>query len=113
MRTKRLMLATFVAIAEMASPLASRAARSSAGEELTLEDITIEGNVVVPQVLFITARDQKRFMDDLHRRYLPSALELGQRTVLPAVVSVDLTPSNVNATEADSRPGNQGRSSTE
>ena len=39
----------------------------------TLEDITIEGEIAMPQVLFITARDQYRYRDFLHRRYLPGA----------------------------------------
>jgi len=68
-------------------------------KELTLEDITIEGNVVVPQVLFITARDQKRFLDDLHRQYLPSAATLGRSAALPVVVCVDMTPYEARGTE--------------
>jgi len=49
----------------------------------TLDEITIEGEVAVPQVLFITARDRPRYEDRLHRRYLWGSLELGRATVLP------------------------------
>jgi hypothetical protein len=48
-----------------------------------LEDIHIEGEVPVPQVLFITARDQRRFMDFHHRRYLRTSQQLGEATALP------------------------------
>jgi hypothetical protein len=76
----------------LAAPSTTPAMATPSGKEFTLEDITIEGNVVVPQVLFITARDQKRFLDDLHRRYLPSAATLGRSVELPVVVCVDMTP---------------------
>jgi hypothetical protein len=53
-----------------------------------LEDIQIEGEVPVPQVLFITARDQRRFMDFHHRRYLRTSLEVGEQTILPSWIAV-------------------------
>jgi len=49
----------------------------------TLEAITIEGEIDLPQVLFITARDQHRFRDGLHRRYLKSCATIGRETPLP------------------------------
>ncbi len=58
----------------------------------TLEAIRIEGEIPVPQVLFITARDQRRFMDLHHRRYLLTSLEIGERTVFPAALVVVRTP---------------------
>ncbi len=45
----------------------------------TLEDITIEGTVDVPEVLFISGRDQVRFPSTMHRTYLTSAAELASR----------------------------------
>ena len=48
-----------------------------------LEDVHIEGEIPVPQVLFITTRDQRRFMTFQHRRYLRTSLELGEATPLP------------------------------
>jgi hypothetical protein len=68
---------------------ASGAAR--AGSARRLEDIRIEGEIPVPQVLFITARDQRRFMDFHHRRYLRTSQEVGQQTVLPSWIAVSRT----------------------
>jgi hypothetical protein len=53
-----------------------------------LEDIHIEGEIPVPQVLFVTARDQRRFMDFQHRRYLKTSLEVGKATVLPSWITL-------------------------
>jgi len=57
-----------------------------------LEDILIEGEIPVPQVLFVTARDQRRFLTSSHRRYLATSQQLGQSTLLPAGVVVTRTP---------------------
>jgi hypothetical protein len=54
----------------------------------TLDDIHIEGEIPVPQVLFITARDQRRFMEFQHHRYLKSSLELGRATATPSRIVV-------------------------
>ncbi len=63
-----------------------------------LEDIQIEGEVPVPQVLFITARDQRRFLESHHDLYLRTSRELGESTPLPA--RVVLTPAGSSATPA-------------
>ena len=60
----------------------------SAEELRTLDEITIEGEIAVPQVLFITARDQHRYSDGLHHRYLRSPLEIGRGTTLPIWLAV-------------------------
>jgi hypothetical protein len=49
-----------------------------------LDDIRIEGEIPVPQVLFITARDQRRFMEFQHHRYQVTSLELGRATPAPS-----------------------------
>ena len=54
----------------------------------TLDDIRIEGEIPVPQVLFITARDQRRFMEFQHHRYQRTSLELGRATPMPSRVVV-------------------------
>jgi hypothetical protein len=54
----------------------------------TLDDIHIEGEIPVPQVLFITARDQRRFLEFRHRRYLPTSRELGAGAAMPSQVRV-------------------------
>ena len=73
---------------KVAAP-ATAAARSAGPRRL--EDIQIEGEVPVPQVLFITARDQRRFLESHHDLYLRTSRELGEGTPLPA--RVVLTPS--------------------
>lgn len=60
----------------------------------TLEAIRIEGEIPVPQVLFITARDQRRFMDLHHRRYLLNSLEIGERAGFPSALTVVRTPAS-------------------
>jgi hypothetical protein len=58
----------------------TRDARKDLG---TLDEINIEGEVAVPRVLFITARDRERFHDPLHRLYLRSSTELGRDMRFP------------------------------
>lgn len=65
------------------------AARSAKREGTrTLQDIHIEGEIPVPQVLFITARDQRRFLDFQHRRYLRTSQQVGEQTALPSWIGV-------------------------
>ena len=53
-----------------------------------LADIHIEGEIPVPQVLFITAREQRRFMEFQHHRYWKTSLELGRATATPSRIVV-------------------------
>jgi len=53
-----------------------------------LQDIHIEGEIPVPQVLFITARDQRRFVDFQQRRYLRTSRELAEQTNFPTRISL-------------------------
>lgn len=59
----------------------------------TLDDIHIEGEIPVPQVLFITARDQRRFLEFQHHRYRRTSLELGRATPTPSRIVVTAPPS--------------------
>lgn len=54
----------------------------------TLQDIHIEGEIPTPQVLFITARDQRRFVDFQTQRYLRTSQEVGEQTVFPSRIVV-------------------------
>lgn len=54
----------------------------------TLDDIHIEGEIPVPQVLFITAREQRRFMEFQHHRYQRTSVELGRATATPSRIVV-------------------------
>jgi len=58
-----------------------------------LEDIHIEGEVPAPQVLFVTARDQRRLTKFHHQRYLKSCVEIGESAPLPTRMSVTAPPS--------------------
>lgn len=73
---------------------AARPAAPARPSARTLEDIHIEGEIPVPQVLFITARNQRRFLEFQHGHYLRSAQQLGEATAVPSriVVSSPVTP---------------------
>jgi len=55
-----------------------------------LEATRIEGEIPVPQVLFITTRDQRRFLEFQHHHYLKTSLELGRAT--PGPTRLVVTP---------------------
>ena len=76
---------------------ATAAAKSAApkdGAPRRLTDVHIEGEMPVPQVLFITARDQRRYVDFQHQRYLRDSRALGAATATPTRVTAagDDTP---------------------
>ncbi len=54
----------------------------------TLDAINIEGEIAVPQVLFITARDVRRYRDGLGLKFQLSASEAGRSAVLPSRLRV-------------------------
>ena len=58
----------------------------------TLDPIHIEGELPLPQVMFITARDQRRFLEFEHHRYLRTSAELGRATPIPTRVVVTSPP---------------------
>jgi len=74
--------------AAAAPPPPAPAKSPPAAKARRLEDIRIEGDVPVPQVLFITARDPRRFLDFRHAPYRMSSLELARTAVLPTRVAV-------------------------
>jgi hypothetical protein len=53
-----------------------------------LDDIAIEGEIPVPQVLFITARDQRRFLDAAPSRYVRTSRQVADATPAPTRVIV-------------------------
>ena len=67
---------------------------AAAGKEAirTLEAIHIEGEIPVPQVLFITARDLRRFRDGLGRTYQIGALDVARSVSLPDRLRVAAQP---------------------
>ena len=75
--------------AHAAAPVASTHAGSASR---TLDDIHIEGEIPVPQVLFITARDQRRFVEFQPKRYLRSGRQLAEATLPPGWIVVTRSP---------------------
>ncbi len=71
-----------------AGAAAARAAKPAAPAPAarTLDPVHIEGELDVPEVLFITARDQRRAIGFQHGRYRKSSLELARETPLPSHV---------------------------
>jgi hypothetical protein len=57
-----------------------------------LEDIHIEGEIPAPLVLFVTARDQRRFTKFHHHRYLKTSVQVGESTLLPNRVALTTRP---------------------
>lgn len=64
--------------------------RDSRGDDsaMTLDDIMIEGEIDVPQVLFITSRDHLRRSDLLHHLYLTDAAALASLLSMGSGVDV-------------------------
>lgn len=58
------------------------------GAVRTLDAINIEGEIAVPQVLFITARDTRRYRDGLGLKFQLSAVAAGRAAVLPSRLRV-------------------------
>lgn len=75
------------------APTAARPSKPRTGKgPRTLDEITIEGEIAVPQVLFITARERKHYRDFLHRSYLMSSRELCRDTPVPIRLGSWLLP---------------------
>jgi hypothetical protein len=75
------------------APTAKPAALAARKEAIrTLEAIHIEGEIPVPQVLFITARDSRRFRDGFGHTYQVGALELARSVSLPDRLRVTAQP---------------------
>lgn len=54
----------------------------------TLDAINIEGEIAVPQVLFITARDYRRFRDGLDMNFRMKAVDVARSLDLPTHLRV-------------------------
>ena len=77
---------------------APRAGAKATGPR-TLQDIHIEGEIPVPQVLFITARDQRRFVEFQTQRYLKTSQQVGEQTAFPSRIVVTGAPAAAPAKE--------------
>jgi len=82
---------------------------AAAAATRTLDAITIEGAVDVPQVLFITSRDNARFDDGLGWMFLRTADEILAGVTLPAVIrpaafAKDPDPTDLSVTTTPAMP---------
>jgi len=84
-----------------ATPTSATAKRTRADADSTarltggprrLEDIHIEGEIPAPQVLFVTARDQRRFTHFHHQRYVKTSVQVGETTQLPTRIALTSHP---------------------
>ena len=65
-----------------------KAAGAAAGAIRTIDAITIEGEIAVPQVLFITSRDNRRYRDGIGKVYRKNTNELARSLKAPDRVCV-------------------------
>jgi hypothetical protein len=77
----------------------------------TLDEITIEGEVRLPQVLFITSRESTRPLDWLEHYGPPTAAEVARDTPLPG--RIDVIPSAESADGIESPDASAAPSITE
>ena len=78
------------------SAVRSHAAPSKGRSEAmrTLQAITIEGEIAVPQVLFITSRDYPRYRDGLALKFRMSALDVARSADRPTRLRVVAQPAS-------------------
>lgn len=65
-------------------PSAPKNAAATAAAIRTLDAIRIEGEIDVPQVLFITARDYRRFRDGVPAKYQVTSADIAKSIPLPS-----------------------------
>jgi hypothetical protein len=80
--------ALLLVLAAAAVPTLAHAAKAEqeSRESKVLEATTIEGQILFPKVLFISAEDQARYPETLHRSYLHSAFEIASSAPLPKTI---------------------------
>jgi hypothetical protein len=92
-RRNRPLVCVAAVLAALALAFAAASARPSGTERgsesvRTLETIKIEGEIAVPQVLFITGREFPRFRDGLGSTFLTNARDVARSLEYPARVRV-------------------------
>jgi len=75
-----------------------KTSQSKTGAVRTLDAINIEGEIAVPQVLFITSRDYPRYRDGLRFEFRKSKLEVARSLDLPARLRI-VAQSKINKEE--------------
>lgn len=88
--------------------------KKSSNSAKVLEITTIEGQLLFPKVLFISAEDPARYSQLLHRNYLESALDLGRDVPRPKTIVIPtvLHPAEDVSASAAASPPNATKTST-
>ena len=81
-------LVTFAVLDLLATPSAFAAPSAQKPRVRTLDEITIEGEIPLPQVLFVTATESARIESAYALLYTPSALDIGRAAALPGFLCV-------------------------
>jgi hypothetical protein len=99
---RKLLLIMILTLVPGALALAAEPAGNEPTETVrTLDAITIEGAVDVPQVLFITSRDNARFDDALGWTYIRSAEQMTTERAWPLVIRPDAYPATATAVDPE------------
>ena len=85
------------AFALLAIPFAAHGSGEAGNDMGTLDAITIEGEIPLPQVLFISSREQPFYEDELHRLFLQSFTDASRETLFP--VRIRLAPPGLSIRE--------------
>jgi len=93
MKKRLIFAATMLAATVVAAlPVGSAPSRTRDQAVRTLEAINIEGEIAVPQVLFITSRDVRRYRDGLRANYRRSTLDVARSFDTPVRLRVVAQP---------------------
>lgn len=74
-----------------AAPAPPVDARTDTTDAVVLDEITIEGDIDVPRVLFISARDHLRRIEPMTGFYLIDPIELGHRAPQLGLLAIPTT----------------------
>lgn len=77
---------------------AAKASKPASGIR-TIDAINIEGEIVVPQVLFITSRDNRRYRDGLGKHFRMGTLDVARSLAAPRSLCVAGSPQSESLKE--------------
>lgn len=77
----------------------TRKAKATAPSIRTIDAINIEGEIAVPQVLFITSRDNRRYRDGMGKNFRMGTLDVTRSIVMPSRLCVAGKPGSESIKE--------------
>lgn len=89
---------TAAADSTVAKRPAAKATKPASGIR-TIDAINIEGEIVVPQVLFITSRDNRRYRDGLGKNFRMGTLDVAHSLAAPKRLCVAGSPQSESLKE--------------